>query len=162
MYPVQNIDALLLIATTLASKRRPAQLVDIIAAIDLLQASIPDTEPLLDAFRHLGKHGMLRADENGISLTDNAEKIMATQPKGGRGEERIFRVRDDLSAFTTQASHAPVIVTEAALSAALIAHRVSGEGTGKNLLVPKPTTNGDQQRPGQRFRKPLPARKRKR
>jgi hypothetical protein len=41
MYPVHDVDALLLIATTLSSKRRPAELVEIIAAADLLQVAIP-------------------------------------------------------------------------------------------------------------------------
>jgi hypothetical protein len=162
MYPVHDVDALLLIATTQASKRRPAELVEIIAAMDLLQVTIPDEARLAEAFAHLGKHGMITAGEAGFSLTDDAEKVMAEQPKRGTSEEKIFRVRDDLSAFTTKPDHAAVVVTEEALSAALQAHKTSGEGVGKNLLVPKPKSDGDKQRPGQRFRKPLPAHKRKR
>lgn len=162
MYPVHDVDALLLIATTLASKRRPAELVEIIAAMDLLQVAIPSEARLVEAFAHLGQHGMLCAREDSFALTENAEKVMAEQPKRGTSEEKIFRVRDDLSAFTTKPDHAAVVVTEEALTAAMSAHKVSGEGAGKNLLVPKPKTDGDQQRPGQRFRKPLPAHKRKR
>lgn len=162
MYPVHDVDALLLIATTLASKRRPAELVEIVAAMDLLQVTLPDAARLVESFAHLGKHGMICARERGFSLTENAENVMAEQPKRGTSEEKIFRVRDDLSAFTTKPDHPAVLVTEEALAAAMSAHKVSGEGTGKNLLVPKPKTDGDQQRPGQRFRKPLPAHKRKR
>ena len=83
MYPVHDVDALLLIATTLASKRRPAELVEIIAAMDLLQVAIPDESRLVEAFEHLGKHGMICAGESGFSLTDDAEKVMAEQPKRG-------------------------------------------------------------------------------
>ena len=162
MYPVHDVDALLLIATTQASKRRPAELADIVAAMDLLQVTIPDAARLVEAFAYLGKHGMICTRDNGFSLTEDAEKVMAEQPKRGTSEEKIFRVRDDLSAFTTKPDHAAVIVTAEALNAALLAHKASGEGAGKNLLVPKPKTDGDKQRPGQRFRKPLPAHKRKR
>jgi hypothetical protein len=162
MYPVQDVDALLLIATTLAAKRRPAELVEIVAAMELLQVEIPSEARLVEAFEHLGKHGMICRGENGFSLTGDAEKVMAEQPKRGTSEEKIFRVRDDLSAFTTKPDHAAVVVTEAELSAAQLAHKASAEGTGKNLLVPKPKADGDKQRPGQRFRKPLPAKKRKR
>ena len=88
---------------------------------------------------------------------------MATQPRKGTGEERLFHVRDDLSALPTRADHAPVQVAPAELQAAIAAHRASGEGSRKNLLVPKPKApDSDRQRPGQRQRKPLPASKRKR
>jgi hypothetical protein len=161
MYPVHDVDALLLIATTLSSKRRPAELVEIIAAADLLQVAIPDEARLVESFERLSRHGMICARDGGFSLTPAAEEIMAAQPKRGTSEEKIFRVRDDLSAFTTKPDHATVVVTVEQLLAARKAHSTSCEGAGKNLLVPKPKADGDKQRPGQRFRKPLPARKRR-
>ena len=36
MYPINDIDAQLLLATLIASKRRPAELVEIVAAADVL------------------------------------------------------------------------------------------------------------------------------
>lgn len=162
MYPVHDVDALLLIATTLSSKRRPAELVEIIAAADLLQVTIPDESKLVEAFERLSKNGLIVAQDGGFSLTADAQTIMAGQPKRGTSDERIFRVRDDLSAFNTKADQTPVVVTVEQLSTAMLAHKTSGEGTGKNLLAPKPKApEGDKQRPGQRFRKPLPARKRR-
>lgn len=163
MYPVHDVDALLLIATTLSSKRRPADLVEIVAAMELMQVTMPTAARLVESFEHMGRHGMLVARDGGFSLTENAETVMAEQPKRGTSEEKIFRVRDDLSAFNTKPEHAPLVVTEAAIDAALLAHKLAGEGKQKNLLVPKPkVTEGEKQKPGQRFRKPLPAHKRKR
>ena len=163
MYPVHDVDALLLIATTLSSKRRPAELVEIIAAMELLQVAMPTAARLVESLEHLGRHGMISMREDGYALTENAEAVMAEQPKRGTSEEKIFRVRDDLSAFNTKADHLPVVVSEAAIDAALLAHKLAGEGKQKNLLVPKPkVTEGEKQKPGQRFRKPLPAHKRKR
>jgi hypothetical protein len=42
-----------------------------------------------------------------------------------------------------------------------LAHRAAAAGAGRNLLVPKPKPTGDIQRPGQRQRKPAPARPQK-
>jgi len=161
MYPVHDVDALLLIATTLSSKRRPAELVEIIAAADLMQVAMPSEEKLAESFEQLSKNGLLCAQDGGFTLTPDAQEIMAGQPKRGTSEERIFRVRDDLSAFNTKPVHTPVQLTIEQLTAAILAHRNSAAGKQKNLLVPKPTSDGDKQRPGQRFRKPLPARKRR-
>jgi hypothetical protein len=97
MYPVHDVDALLLIAITLSSKRRPAQLVEIVAALDLLQVTPPSATRLLDAFDQLGRHGMINLRADGFCLTEKAESVMARQPRRGSSEERIFRVRDDLS-----------------------------------------------------------------
>jgi len=47
------------------------------------------------------------------------------------------------------------------LKEALLAHRAAGAGARRNLLVPKPKPAEDIRRPGQRQRKPAPARRRK-
>ena len=36
MHPVHDVDSLLILATALSSKRRPAELVEIVSAADLL------------------------------------------------------------------------------------------------------------------------------
>ena len=40
MSPIHDVDVLLLLAVSLAAKRRPAEPVDIIAAIDLIQKNV--------------------------------------------------------------------------------------------------------------------------
>jgi len=163
MHPILDSDALVLLATTLSAKRRPAELVEIIAAAELIAGSLPGEAKLAESIENLSRHGLICARDGGLALTAGAEALMATQPRKGTGEERLFHVRDDLSACPTRADHAPVQVTPAELQAAIAAHRASSEGSRKNLLVPKPKApDSERQRPGQRQRKPLPASKRKR
>jgi hypothetical protein len=47
------------------------------------------------------------------------------------------------------------------VTAAIQAHRAAGKTAAKNLLVPKPKPEAEVHKPGQRQRKPMPARKRK-
>ncbi len=161
MHPVNDVDALLLLATTLAAKKRPAELVEIIAAVNLIQTEIPGEAKLGESFARLATNGLICEIDGRYTLTADAQKIMAGQPRKGASDERIFRVRDELSAFIPKGAHASVMLTAEQLDAAIRAHRTAGEGTGKNLLVPKPKPEGDSQKPGQRQRKPMPARKRK-
>ena len=51
--------------------------------------------------------------------------------------------------------------TPEALRTAILAHRAASATAAKNLLVPKPKPVETAKRPGQRQRKPLPARRRK-
>ena len=56
---------------------------------------------------------------------------------------------------------AGITLDTAAVTAAILAHRAAEKTTAKNLLVPKPKPEADVHKPGQRQRKPMPARKRK-
>lgn len=162
MYKIHDIDALLLLAMTLSSKRRPAELVEIMAAIDLLQGAIPSETKLSEAFPRLAAHGLISAVEGGFLLTPEAQEVMTGLPKKGEIEERIFRVKDKLSTYTPKGEHAPLQVPVAQVGAAILAHRASGAGAGKNLLMPKPKpVDQDKPRPGQRQRKPAPKARRK-
>ena len=57
MYPIHDHDPLVLLATALAAKRRPAELLEIMAAIDLIQGNIPNEAKLSEAFARLGQSG---------------------------------------------------------------------------------------------------------
>ena len=158
MYPVHDVDALLLLAMALASKRRPAELAEIIAAADLIQGSIPSESKLEEAFHRLSMHGLIREAEGGFTLTPDAQKIMTGQPRKADAQERILGIKENLSAYNPQEEHPPILVTAEQLIAAVLAHRASGKTTGKNMLVPKPkAAEANNKRPGQR--KPFPARR---
>lgn len=161
MQTPHDVDVLLLLATLLAAKRRPAELVEIMAAIDLLQKNIPAAPKLVEAFSRLAGQGLLVERDGGYALTSDALQIVADLPRKADTDERLFIARDRLSMHAPKGEHAPIAVGEAALNEAIAAHRAAGKGAGKNLLVPKPKPEGDKQRPGQRQRRPLPARKRK-
>ncbi|MBS1191161.1 MAG: hypothetical protein H6R10_2953 [Rhodocyclaceae bacterium] len=162
MHPIHDVDVLLLLATALAAKRRPAEPAEIMAAIDLIQGNIPSEEKLSEAFSRLGKHGLLDEASGGLVLTAMGEKLVEGLPRKGEMSERLLDLRSLLAAHAASGEGAAILITPEQLRAAILAHRAAGQGAGKNLLVPKPKPEAGQQRPGQRRRKPVPAQKRKR
>jgi len=161
MTPIHDVDALLLLATALSSKRRPAELVEIMAAIDLLQGNIPSEPKLSEAISRLAVHGLMVEAAGGIALTPEAQKIVERLPKKSEAAERLFIIKDRLSEYNVKGEHAAILLSVEQLKAAMLAHRAAGEGAAKNLLVPKPKPAKEIKRPGQRQRKPAPARRRK-
>ena len=162
MYPIHDADPLLLFATALAAKRGPAQLAGIVAAAELIAGSLPSGQRLAESFASLSRNGLIQTVGDGFALTPAGERLMAEQPKKGTSDQRLFRLREDLSALPTKAAEAAIVLAPAALAEAAATHQAGALGSGKNLLMPKPKeTDRNQARPGQRQRKPLPARKRK-
>ena len=99
MRPVHDIDVIILMATTLSSKRRPAELVEIVAAADLIQGAIPFVEKLGEAIQRLSTFGLISATESGITLTPMGHEIMAKPPKKATAEEIIFAIKNSLAAI---------------------------------------------------------------
>jgi hypothetical protein len=162
MYPIHDADPLLLFATALAAKRGPAQLAGIVAAAELIAGSLPSGQRLAESFASLSRNGLIQAEGDGFALTPAGERLMADQPKKGTSDQRLFHLREGIAAFPAKGTEAEVVVTTAALAKAVATHQAGALGSGKNLLMPKPKeTDRNQARPGQRQRKPLPARKRK-
>lgn len=161
MHPVHDFDPLLILATALASKRRPAGLHEIMAAADLIQSSIPSVEKMAEAFERLSRHGLICAAEGGLLLTEDAQEIVIPPGKKVENDERLYVIKEKLAAYKVKGEFPPVMLTLDELAAAIREHKASGEGAGKNLLVPKPKPDAEKKRPGQRQRKPLQARRRK-
>lgn len=99
MPPVLDVDVLLLFATALAAKRRPAQLVEIVAALDLVQGNVPSEEKLAGALVRLGESGLLLELAEGIALTPDAEKLIEILPRKGDYAQRLFELRGLLGGF---------------------------------------------------------------
>ena len=162
MHPIHDFDVLLLLTTAISSKRRPAELVEIIAAADLLQQTLPTEAKMVEAFSRLATNGLIVESEGGgYSLTPDAQKLVERLPKKADVAERTFIVRDKLSEYNAKAVHAAIVVTEEQIKAAIAAHKLASESKVKNLPVPKPKPEEQTQRPGQRQRKPFAARRRK-
>lgn len=149
MYPIHDVDVLLLMAAALASKRRPADLVEIVSAADLIHGSIPHVSDLAEAFSRLSCAGLLVAAEGGFTLTLAGQGVMAGRRKAETAE-RILVIREKLAAYVPAGDHAPIRLTAAQLSAAIVALRTAVKGTGGNLLMPKAktATERDYKRPG--------------
>ena len=92
-------------------------------------------------------------------LTAVAQEIVTGLPRKAENPERLFAIKDRLSEYNIKGEHAGVTVDPADVTAAILAHRASEKTTAKNLLVPKP--EAEVHKPGQRQRKPMPARKRR-
>ncbi len=162
MHPVYDLDALLLLAVALSSKRRAAPLEEIVAAIDLIHGNIPTEIKLADTFARLGRHGLLCLADDGVALTPAAQALVSDLPKKAEHAERLFIVKNNLAGWPTTAAGEPVEIAAADIATAIRAHRSAASGAGKNLLVPKPKpADSDRQRPGQRQRRAPPPRRRK-
>lgn len=161
MFPIHDVDVLLLLATALAAKRRPAEPVDIMAAVDLVHGNIPDEDKLADAFARLGAAGLLMAAGEGVALSAAAERLIEALPRKGEHAGRLFELRGLLGAYQPQGEGAAVVFAAGELRAAIVAHRAAAAVAGKNLLVPKPKPEAGQAKPGQRRRKPLPKARRR-
>lgn len=156
MPPVLDVDVLLLYATALAAKRRPAELLEIVAALDLVNGNIPGEEKLVEAFARLGARGLLQETGGGMALTPAAEKLIEILPRKGEHAERLFELKGLLGAHATSVDGPLISLASEQLRTAILAHRAAAAGRGKNLLVPKPKPEAAQARPGQRQRKPMP------
>ena len=160
MHPVYDTDVVLLMATALAAKRRPAELVELVAATDLLASAIPSEAKLADALQRLSACGLIRAVEDAYTLTPAAEKVMSGTRRKADTQERIVSIKEKLAAFEAQGDFAAIALTAAQVGAAIVAHRTAAKAPGKNLLLPKPQADAGT-KPGQRQRKPLPSHRRK-
>lgn len=138
MRPVHDVDAIILMATTLSSKRRPAELVEIVAAADLVQGSLSFVEKLAEAVRRLSAAGLISGSERRFTLTPMGRELMARQPRKAATEALILAIKGDLAGYGPLEEFAPIVLTDEQLSAAIQAHKTTRKAPGKNLLMPKP------------------------
>lgn len=138
MRSIPDVDAVVLLAVALSSKRRPAELVEIVAAADLLQGFVPFVEKLGEAIRRLSVLGLLDAAEGGFALTPAALAIVANLPRKADAEERLAAIKRDLAAHAPKVECPAILLTREQLGAAILAHKASRNASGKNLLMPKP------------------------
>lgn len=164
MHPINDVDALLLLATALSSKRRPAELVDIVAATELIAREIPPAPKLIEAFQRLSTHGLILAAEGGFALSEAAQGMVANEPKKAEASARIFLIKDKLSAYAGKAKHPAIEPSAADVEAAVLAHQTAVKAVRQTALTPKPKAADEAQKPtgpGFRQRKPLPPRGRR-
>jgi len=80
MYPVYDDDAALLLSLTVAAKRRPAALDEIITALAMAQhGEIPAKSKLVDAFARMGVCGLITEAEGGYTLSAEGQAMMTGQ-----------------------------------------------------------------------------------
>ncbi len=137
MYPVHDFDAILLLALGLASKRRPAELVEVIAAADLIHGAIPSETKLSDAFARLSAYGLICEQEGGYTLSEDAQQMVARLRKKAEVRERVFDLKESLADYRLNGEHQMVQVSPEQLLAAIHAHKKS-RSSERSWLIEKP------------------------
>lgn len=146
MYPIHDTDAQLLLATLIAAKRRPAALTDIVAAAEFMGFPVTAPGAWATAFQRFFTHGLLAAAGEGYVLTPAAVQLVAGLPRKAEADERVFLVRERLAAWKPTVEHAGVDMSAAHFEAALHDHAKLAQQGGKNLLMPKPKRDEEDER----------------
>jgi hypothetical protein len=131
-------DVLILIATALAAKRRPATLTEIVAAADLVQGCIPYAAKLEDAMRWLSNADLISIQAAGYALTPDGEAIMTALPKHAEMEERIAIVQNSLASHSPKRQGSTIELSPEQLASAIHEHEATKKRSGQNLAMPKP------------------------
>lgn len=137
MYPVHDVDAILLLSLSVAAKRRPADLVEIITAIDLAHGAIPSEHKLSDAFARLSAYGLIIEIDGGYTLSADAQGMMASQRKNDDTAKKMFRLREHLADYHLKGEHATILIHPDQLLAAIEAFR-KAKTPGRSWLMEKP------------------------
>lgn len=143
MYPIHNIDAQLLLAALLSSKRRPATLPDIVAAADLLGFPVTAPNQWGEAFRRLATHGLLLAADGGYLASDSAQSMARELPRKAEPAEQVFLLREKLSVYMPAEKSPSVPIGGAEFDEALRVQAELSRQGGKNLLMPKPKVDDE-------------------
>ncbi len=160
MYPVHDVDATLLLALSLAAKRRPAELVEIIAATELLQGAIPQELKLCDAFYRLSEYGLISASDGGYTLTPEAQQLLSGHARKAKSQERLYDIKESLADFHLKGIHPVIQLMTEQITVALETHQATLKNTPKNLLTPKPKAAEESRKPQKPYL-PFSARRRK-
>ncbi|MDP2811104.1 MAG: hypothetical protein Q8O34_13230 [Rhodocyclaceae bacterium] len=155
MHPIHDVDVLLLLSAALASKRRPAELAEIMAAADLLHGSIPLDVDLAAAFLRLSTHGLIGEQAGRFTLTPDALEFMAGVPRKRKAETegRLLAIKQELAGYTPKGEGVAIRLATEQVSAAILAHRTFLKGPGRNMLVPKPNAAVDKAKRRGQWRK---------
>ena len=137
MYPVHDVDAMLILALSLAAKRRPADLVEIVAAAELANGAIPSETKLSDAFARLSAYGLICEQEGGYTLSEDAQQMVARLRKKAEARERIYDIKESLADYRLNGEHQMLQVNPEQLLAAIQAHKKS-RSSERSWLIEKP------------------------
>lgn len=139
---INDIDVILLRAVALSAKRGPADLPAIMAAVDLTPMALAAEFKLTDSFHRLSIHGLIMARDGGVALTEAGQEILAQQPRKAATEEiRLERIKESLADHHASGEDEPIGITVEQVRSAIAAHRVGTRVPAKNMLLPKPKPN---------------------
>lgn len=137
MYPVHDVDAILLLSLAVAAKRRPADLIEVATAIALAQETMPSSSKLSDGFARLSAYGLIVELDGGYTLSADAQKMMENQRKKDDHAKRIYRLKEHLADYHLQGEHPTILIHPDKIQAAVDAHLKAKKSGVRNLLTPK-------------------------
>ncbi len=140
MYPVHDDDAALLLSLTVAAKRRPAALDEIITALAMAQdGEIPAKSKLVDAFARMGVCGLITEAEGGYTLSAAAQAMMTGQRAKDDSATRLAHLKQQLTDFDPLGKHPNIRVTQEQLLTAIQSYKAAQRShQGKNIQTDKP------------------------
>ena len=138
MYPVHDVDAILLLSLALAAKRRPADLNEIFTAIGLMQDMLPTPNKLSDAFARLSAHGLIVEIDGGYTLTEDSQKMMTSQRKNDDTQKKIYRLKEHLADHLLEGDHNNILIHPDQLRKAIDAYKKGRQTSGRSWLIDKP------------------------
>lgn len=137
MYPVHDVDAILLLSLAVAAKRRPADLIEVATAIALAQETMPSSSKLSDGFARLSAYGLIVELDGGYTLSADAQKMMESQRKKDDHAKRIYRLKEHLADYHLQGEHPTILIHPDNIQAAVDAQLKAKKLGVRNLLMPK-------------------------
>ena len=138
MYPVHDVDAILLLSLSLAAKRRPADLDEIMTAIDLAQDTIPSANKLSDAFARLSAYGLIIEIEGGYTLSTDAQQMMTSQRKKDDTAKKLYRLKEHIADYHLNGEHNTILIHPDQILAAIEAYKAARKTTLRSWLIEKP------------------------
>lgn len=139
MLPVHDVDAILLLSLTVAAKRRPADLVEIITAIALANDVIPNQNKLSEAFARMSACSLIVEIDGGYTLSDDAQAMMASQRNRDDTAKKIDRLKSHLADYQPQGKHPGIRIGHEQIIDAIEGFNAArNDNYGKNLLTTKP------------------------
>ena len=138
MHPVHDVDAILILSLSVAAKRRPADLVEIVTAISLVQGAIPHVLTLADAFARLSACGLILGIDGGYTLSADAQAMLLSQRNKDDHEKKLSRIMEHLADYKCKPGHPAIQVSEEQMLVAIKGYRAASNSSGKSLLTSKP------------------------
>lgn len=146
MRPDHDFDAPFLLALSLAAKRRPAALPEIVAAFDLVSGDIPIAARFAEAFHRLSQFGLVIAQDGGYTLSPYALNIVSGQKKNATHEARILAIKQSLTECRIKKDPVLIHLTLEQLAPAVREHRASKNDAVKHISLKPKLPEGTDQR----------------
>jgi hypothetical protein len=143
MYPVHDVDAILLLSLSVAAKRRPAELVEIITAIEMMELAIPSETKLSDAFARVSAYGLIVEIDGGYTLSADAQAMMENQRKKDDTPKKIYLLKEHLADYHLKGEHATILVSTDQIATAVAAHQAEKKTASRNMQITKPKPKTD-------------------